>query len=251
MPEKRSLFQTKLLRWQRQQNSLLVDGKQLNDFDLPPEQLTSRAIEIFFYRINTNKSLCKDTRLATVKFELHELAQVEQIELTKPLDELELHGQDVDLGELLISLSYLQSAAKLSVVILKANCLRPLALETKPWPEACAKVTLYDRNGKKFKRKKTTVQRASDCPTFNEELVFELRRDQAPEVTIEVRLVHESLSHKEQLGSLIFGPIVNTSNNSRGVICPENLYWSAVLSGESLNGQWHTLKSPIKTDESK
>ena len=60
-----------------------------------------------------------------------------------------------------------------------------------------------------MKRKKTTVQRPSDCPTFNEELVFELKRDLAAEVTIEVRIVHESLSHKEQLGSLTFGPLTN------------------------------------------
>ena len=113
------------------------------------------------------------------------------------------------MGELLVSLSYLQSAAKLSVVILEGKCLRPLSIETKAYPDACVKVTLYDRNGKKLKRKKTSVQRTSDCPIFNEELIFELRREIAQEVIIELRLVHESLSYKEQLGSVIFGPMIN------------------------------------------
>ena len=158
--------------------------------------------------------------------------------------------QDADLGELLISLSYLQSAAKLAVVVLKANHLRALAVETKPYPEACVKVTLFDRHGKKLKRKKTSVQRASNCPTFNEELVFELRRDQAADVTIEVRVVHESLSYKEQLGSVTFGPI--TSNpTSRTPVSPENVYWSTILAGDSLNAQWQLLKPAIKIEESK
>ncbi len=111
------------------------------------------------------------------------------------------------------------------------------------------KVTLYDRNGKKIKRKKTSVQRTSDCPTFNEELIFELRREIASEVTIEIRLVHESLSYKEQLGSVIFGPVIN--NTSRGSICAESVYWSTILTGESLNAQWHVLKPSTKINESK
>jgi hypothetical protein len=157
--------------------------------------------------------------------------------------------QDPDLGELLVSLSYLQSAAKLSVVILEGKCLRPLSIETKSYPDAYVKVTLYDRNGKKLKRKKTGVQRTSDCPTFNEELVFELRREIATEVIIELRLVHESLSYKEQLGSIVFGPMIN--NIIKGSMSPENVYWSTILSGESLNAQWQILKPTIKIEESK
>jgi hypothetical protein len=156
---------------------------------------------------------------------------------------------DPDIGELLVSLSYLQSAAKLSVVILEGKNLRPLTNEIKSYPDVCVKVTLYDRNGKRIKRKKTSVQRTSDCPTFNEELVFELRRDIASEVIIELRLVHESLSYKEQLGSVVFGPIIN--NMIKGPICPENVYWSTILSGESLNAQWQILKPSIKIEESK
>lgn len=143
----------------------------------------------------------------------------------------------------------MQSAAKLSVVIIEAKNLRPLSIETKAYPDASVKVTLYDRNGKRIKRKKTSVQRTSDCPTFNEELVFELRRDIASEVTVEIRLVHESLSYKEQLGTVIFGPILN--HLMKGPISPENVYWSTILSGQSLSAQWQILKPSIKIDESK
>ena len=106
-----------------------------------------------------------------------------------------------------------------------------------------------DRHGKKMKRKKTSVQRASDCPTFNEELVFELRREIAQEVMIELRIVHESLSYKEQLGAIVFGPTI--ANMTKGSISAENVYWSTILSGESLNAQWQTLKLPMRLDDSK
>jgi hypothetical protein len=66
---------------------------------------------------------------------------------------------------------------------------------------------------------------------------------------IEIRLVHESLSYKEQLGSVIFGPILH--HMIKGSICPENVYWSTILSGESLNAQWQILKPSIKIGESK
>ena len=85
--------------------------------------------------------------------------------------------------------------------IIEAQNLRPLSIESKSYPDTCCKVTLYDRHGKRIKRKKTSVQRTSDCPIFNENLVFELRRDIASEVIIEVRLVHESLSYKAVLRS--------------------------------------------------
>ena len=84
------------------------------------------------------------------------------------------------------------------------------------------------------------MQRASDCPTFNEELVFELRRDIVQEIMIELRVVHESLAYKEHLGSVTFGPMI--SNITKTSINPENIYWSAILAGESLNAQWQILK---------
>jgi hypothetical protein len=66
---------------------------------------------------------------------------------------------------------------------------------------------------------------------------------------IELRIVHESLSYKEQLGSIIFGPAIN--NMTKGSISLENVYWSTILSGESLNAQWQILKTPIRLEESK
>ena len=86
-PEKRSLFQTKIVRYPRFQSSYYYDIKQLNDFELSYDQLNNHAIEIILYKISITKPLYKDIRIATVKYDLGSLIEAEQISLTKSLDE--------------------------------------------------------------------------------------------------------------------------------------------------------------------
>jgi hypothetical protein len=86
-PEKRSLFQTKIVRHPRLQSSYLFDVKQLNDFELSYDQLNNHSIEILLYKVGTTKPSYKDTRIATVKYDLGGLCEADQISLKKPLDE--------------------------------------------------------------------------------------------------------------------------------------------------------------------
>jgi hypothetical protein len=88
-PEKRSLFQTKIVRHPRFQSSYLFDVKQLNDFELSYDQLNNHSIEILLYKVGTTKPSYKDIRFATVKYDLGRLSEAEQISLKKPLDECE------------------------------------------------------------------------------------------------------------------------------------------------------------------
>lgn len=155
-PEKRGLFQTKIVRCPRSQTSYLFDPKQLNDFELTLDQLNNHSIEVLLYKLGTIKPAYKDIRIATVKYDFARLNEAEEISLKKPLEECDPSSliqvrrellffidktrfflfflQDPDLGDLLVSLSYLQSAAKLAVVVLEAKNLRPLSIENKPYP---------------------------------------------------------------------------------------------------------------------
>jgi hypothetical protein len=89
LPEKRSLFQTKVIRLTRFQTSYLFDNKQLNEFQLSYEQLNNHSIEILLYKINTIKPLYKDIRLATVKYDFNELSQSNQSRMKKVLEEID------------------------------------------------------------------------------------------------------------------------------------------------------------------
>lgn len=87
LPEKRTLFQTKIVRLTRIQPSYLFDKKQLNEFELSYDQLNSHSIEILIYKISTTKPLYKDIRIASVKYDLNELCQVDQTRMKKSLEE--------------------------------------------------------------------------------------------------------------------------------------------------------------------
>ena len=87
LPEKRTLFQTKIIRLTHLQSSYSFDNKQLNEFELSYEQLNYHSIEIFLYKISKIKPLYKDIRIATVKYDLNELLTVEQIRMKKLIDE--------------------------------------------------------------------------------------------------------------------------------------------------------------------
>ncbi|CAF0985217.1 unnamed protein product [Didymodactylos carnosus] len=231
-PERRSLFQTKIIRLNRTSQSHLFDDELI--FEIKPELLLNHSIEILMYTIG--KKNFKDVRVGIARINLQELYECDRVRVRKVLNEIENNtNQDPDLGELLISMSYLPSAGKLAVVIVEAKNLRPLSIEN-----SCVKVTLL-RDGRKIKRKKTSVQRSNDNPTFNEELVFELRKEVAAETMIEIRVVHESLSWKENLGCVLFSSPSSTTKTE------ESSYWKTVLDGQSLKAKWKMLKPVVNT----
>lgn len=89
LPEKRSLFQTKIVRHARSQSSYVFDVKQLNEFELVYDQLSNHSVEMLVYKVGTSKPSFKDLRIATVKFDLEQLTETNQITLKKPLEECE------------------------------------------------------------------------------------------------------------------------------------------------------------------
>ena len=86
-PERRSLFQTKIVRHARAQTSFTFDVKQLNDFELSYDQLNNHSIELILYKVGTNKPAYKDIRIATVKYDLASLNEIDRISVKKPLEE--------------------------------------------------------------------------------------------------------------------------------------------------------------------
>lgn len=87
LPEKRSLFQTKIIRHPRSQSFFLFDVQQLNEFELTYEQLLNHQLEILIYRVGTTKPIYKDLRIASVKFDLEGLNEAEKVSVKKSLEE--------------------------------------------------------------------------------------------------------------------------------------------------------------------
>ncbi|PVD28579.1 hypothetical protein C0Q70_11170 [Pomacea canaliculata] len=111
-------------------------------------------------------------------------------------------------GEVLISLSYLPAAERLTVVLMKAKDLK--LTSTTPAAGKSAKIRFVRVSlmveGKKVKRKKTSVRRGSVNPVWNEALAFNVPAEVLPKVTLEISVLdHDLIGHGDVLGRCILG----------------------------------------------
>lgn len=105
-----------------------------------------------------------------------------------------LQNSKIDLGDLMVSLSFLPSAERLTVVLIKARNLRVVD-DTRNASDPYVKVSLI-HGGKKIKKRKTGVYRNTVCPTFNEALTFDISKDILKNCIIEFIVCHDSLLGK-------------------------------------------------------
>ncbi|XP_030386628.1 uncharacterized protein LOC115633335 [Scaptodrosophila lebanonensis] len=75
-------------------------------------------------------------------------------------------------GELMFSLSYLPTAERLTIVVVKARNLK-LDVEQTPVQHVFVKVYLMN-NEKKVLKKRTSLKRKDRCPIFNESMIFSI-----------------------------------------------------------------------------
>lgn len=91
----------------------------------------------------------------------------------------------------MISLSYLPSAERLTVVLVKARNLKVVD-DTRNASDPYVKVSLI-QGGKKIKKRKSGVYRNTVCPVFNEALTFDISKDILKSCIIEFLVLHDSL----------------------------------------------------------
>ncbi|XP_067676505.1 synaptotagmin-6-like isoform X2 [Haliotis asinina] len=136
------------------------------------------------------------------------------------------------LGELLVSLSYLPTAERLTVVIMKAKELT--VSNNPPSADPYVRLTLLVE-GKKIKRKKTSVIRGSTNPVWNEALTFNVPADVLPKVGLECCVMdHDLIGHGEIIGRCMLGP------ERPG---KEGNHWNEMLHNQrKSNAMWHNLR---------
>ncbi|KAL0268764.1 UNVERIFIED_CONTAM: hypothetical protein PYX00_010581 [Menopon gallinae] len=143
----------------------------------------------------------------------------------KPRDEIQ---------ELLVSLSYLPSAERLTVVILKArNLFLP---QDKGTIDPFVKVYLISE-GKRSKKKKTATRKGNRNPVWNEALTFNVSSNCLTKAAIEICLLDQGtdlIGHNPLLGCCLIGP------NEEG---SERDHWLEMTSSPRKTvAMWHTLR---------
>ena len=86
-------------------------------------------------------------------------------------------------------------------------------------------------------KKKTSTQKSSVNPVFNEEVVFSnLKKDQLSDIIIQFTLFQGYLTNREMLGYF------SISSDSRG---DAGSQWRDMLNGKKSIAWWHKLISPV------
>ncbi|KAJ8919456.1 hypothetical protein NQ315_016556 [Exocentrus adspersus] len=138
-----------------------------------------------------------------------------------------------DLQEVLVSLSYLPSAERLTVVMLKArNLFLPQSKENM---DPFVKVYLVV-NGKRVKKKKT-AKKGSCNPVWNEALTFSLSANNLANAAVEISVFDQGsdlIGNSPLVGSCIIGPKENGT---------EKDHWNDMIqSPRKTIACWHTIR---------
>ncbi|XP_054269424.1 synaptotagmin-5 isoform X1 [Macrosteles quadrilineatus] len=139
-----------------------------------------------------------------------------------------------ELQEVLLSLSYLPSAERLTVVLLKArNLFRP---QNKDTIDPFVKVYLLS-SGKRVKKKKTATRKATTNPVWNEALTFNISSANLALSAIEVCVMDggsDLIGNSPLLGCCVIGP------HEEG---PGQDHWTDMTqSPRKAVAMWHTLR---------
>ena len=138
------------------------------------------------------------------------------------------------LGDICFSLRYVPTAGKLTVVILEAKNLKKM--DVGGLSDPYVKIALM-MNGKRIKKKKTSIKKCTLNPYYNESFSFEVPFEQIQKVQLLVTVVdYDRIGTSDPIGKVLLGCNVQGS---------ELRHWSDMLASPRRPiAQWHTLKDP-------
>lgn len=147
-----------------------------------------RTIEILLYDFDSySRHFC----IGGTQIDLGKLDLTHKIEMWQFLGSCSEQDAKIELGDVMVSMSYLPSAERLTVVLIKARNLKVVDMSRNS-SDPYVKLSLI-QNGKKIKKKKSGVYRNTTCPVFNEALTFDIPKDTLKTCTIEILVAHDSL----------------------------------------------------------
>uniref|UniRef100_A0A1I8IRK6 C2 domain-containing protein n=1 Tax=Macrostomum lignano TaxID=282301 RepID=A0A1I8IRK6_9PLAT len=200
-------------------------------FELKQQDINWSVLEITVFDYDP----CSlDDCLGQVKLPLAEVDLSEKQVMWKGICSME---KDPDpehtVGDLMFSMSYLPSAKRLSVSIMKARNLRE-AHKDKPLSDALVRVTLSTQHGKKQKKKKTsTCKSPNGNPSWEEALTFTgISEEDLAGGYLELVVCHDGVLTSTEVSRVYLGP--DTSGE-------EYQHWWNMVKSKGAAAQWHKL----------
>ncbi|XP_059078950.1 synaptotagmin 1-like isoform X2 [Tigriopus californicus] len=137
------------------------------------------------------------------------------------------------LGDICFSLRYVPNSGKLTIVVLEAKNLKKM--DVGGLSDPYVKIALM-QNGKRLRKKKTSIKKCTLNPYYNESFSFEVPFEHIQKVQLLVTVVdYDRVGASEPIGQVLLGC------DTKG---PELRHWSDMLATPRRPvAQWHTLKA--------
>lgn len=233
LPDKKKKFETKVHR----KTLSPVFNETFTFKSIPYADIMNKTLVFAIFDFDR---FSKHDQIGEVKVPLCQVDLAQTIEEWRELQSVEGEGgQDNKLGDICFSLRYVPTAGKLTVVILEAKNLKKM--DVGGLSDPYVKIALV-QNGKRLKKKKTSIKKCTLNPYYNESFTFEVPFDQLQKVQLWVTVVdYDRIGTSEPIGRVILG------NNASGT---ELRHWSDMLASPRRPiAQWHTLKDPEDGDK--
>nr|XP_022292299.1 synaptotagmin-1-like isoform X1 [Crassostrea virginica]XP_022292300.1 synaptotagmin-1-like isoform X1 [Crassostrea virginica]XP_022292301.1 synaptotagmin-1-like isoform X1 [Crassostrea virginica] len=226
LPDKKKKFETKVHR----KTLNPVFNETFTFKNVPYAEVGGKTLVFAIYDFDR---FSKHDQIGQVKIPLNtvDLCQVleEWRDLISPDNDAEKENK---LGDICFSLRYVPTAGKLTVVVLEAKNLKKMDVGGLSDPYVKISMML---NGKRVKKKKTTIKKCTLNPYYNESFTFEVPFEQIQKVQLYITVVdYDRIGTSEPIGRVVLGC------NSSGT---ELRHWSDMLANPRRPiAQWHTLQ---------
>uniref|UniRef100_A0A3P8TCG0 Synaptotagmin n=1 Tax=Amphiprion percula TaxID=161767 RepID=A0A3P8TCG0_AMPPE len=224
LPDKKKKFETKVHR-----KTLEPNFNETFTFKVAYTELGGKTLVMTVYDFDR---FSKHDAIGAVKIPMSSVDFSQSLQEWRDLQKAEKEESE-RLGDICLSLRYVPTAGKLTVVILEAKNLKKM--DVGGLSDPYVKIHLM-QNGKRLKKKKTTIKKNTLNPYYNESFSFEVPCEQIEKVQVAVTVLdYDKIGKNDAIGKVLLG------GNSTGT---EQRHWSDMLANPRRPiAQWHSLKS--------
>ncbi|XP_061076006.1 synaptotagmin-6-like isoform X1 [Conger conger] len=148
-------------------------------------------------------------------------------------------SESVDLGEIMFSLCYLPTAGRLTLTVIKCRNLK--AMDITGYSDPYVKVSLIC-DGRRLKKKKTTIKKNTLNPTYNEAIIFDIPPENMDQVCLHISVMdYDLVGHNEIIG------VNRVGSNAEGL---GRDHWNEMLAyPRKPIAHWHPLLEVKKSEK--
>ncbi|XP_015197804.1 synaptotagmin-6 isoform X1 [Lepisosteus oculatus] len=229
LPDRKRKFQTRVHR-----KTLNPTFDESFQFPVPYEELSCRKLHLSVFDFDrfSRHDMIGEVILENL-FEASDLSR--ETSIWKDIQYATT--ESVDLGEIMFSLCYLPTAGRLTLTVIKCRNLK--AMDITGYSDPYVKVSLIC-DGRRLKKKKTTIKKNTLNPTYNEAIIFDIPPESMDQVSLLISVMdYDRVGHNEIIG------VNRVGSNAEGL---GRDHWNEMLAyPRKPIAHWHPLQEAKKS----